>query len=110
MDWSIETIATLRRCWSDGMSASKIAEALGGISRNAVIGKAHRLKLPPRPSPIKREARRARTATAGRACMWPVGDPKSPDFHFCGEALTSSKPYCDAHCALAYHKRSVDAA
>lgn len=109
MEWTAETIEALRRLWSDGHSASQIAKELGGISRNAVIGKAHRLKLPPRPSPIKRNPEKARTVAAGRACMWPVGDPKLPDFHFCGEPVSPNKPYCDAHCAVAYHKK-VEAA
>ncbi|MBX6324093.1 MAG: hypothetical protein IRY94_19930 [Rhodospirillaceae bacterium] len=42
--------------------------------------------------------------------MWPVGDPKQPGFHFCGKTVAPNKPYCEAHCAVAYHKRGVDAA
>jgi GcrA cell cycle regulator len=53
MEWSSERIDQLRSLWHDGMSASQIAAQLGGISRNAVIGKAHRLGLMGRPSPIK---------------------------------------------------------
>jgi GcrA cell cycle regulator len=109
MEWTAETIEALRRLWGDGYSASQIAKELGGISRNAVIGKAHRLKLPPRPSPIKRNPEKARAVASGRACMWPVGDPKLPDFHFCGEPVSPNKPYCDTHCAVAYHKK-VEAA
>jgi GcrA cell cycle regulator len=53
MSWTEERIATLTRMWEGGQTASQIAEELGGISRNAVIGKAHRLGLKPRPSPVK---------------------------------------------------------
>ena len=53
MEWSSERIEQLRSLWHDGLSASQIAAQLGGITRNAVIGKAHRLGLTGRPSPIK---------------------------------------------------------
>jgi GcrA cell cycle regulator len=53
MEWSGERIEQLRALWQDGLSASQIAEQLGGVTRNAVIGKAHRLGLTGRPSPIK---------------------------------------------------------
>lgn len=35
-------------------------------------------------------------------CHWPIGDPKSPEFHFCGEKTVNGKPYCAKHCAFAY--------
>ncbi len=54
MAWTDERIAQLKAGWEGGMTASQIAEALGeGVSRNAVIGKAHRLGLESRPSPVK---------------------------------------------------------
>ncbi|MDO7842582.1 GcrA family cell cycle regulator [Sphingomonas immobilis] len=53
MAWTDERIETLRKMWEDGQTASQIAEALGQVSRNAVIGKAHRLGLQSRPSPVK---------------------------------------------------------
>ncbi|KPP83588.1 GcrA family cell cycle regulator [Erythrobacter sp. HL-111] len=53
MSWTDERIATLRKMWESGATASQIAEELGGVSRNAVIGKAHRLGLKSRPSPVK---------------------------------------------------------
>lgn len=52
MSWTEERIDTLRKMWEGGQTASQIAEALGGVSRNAVIGKAHRLGLQSRPSPV----------------------------------------------------------
>lgn len=53
MSWTEERIATLTKMWEGGSTASQIAEELGGVSRNAVIGKAHRLELKARPSPVK---------------------------------------------------------
>ena len=53
MSWTDERIATLRKMWEGGATASEIAAELGGVSRNAVIGKAHRLGLKARPSPVK---------------------------------------------------------
>ncbi|MBO9378296.1 GcrA cell cycle regulator [Sphingomonas histidinilytica] len=53
MSWTEERIDQLKRLWGQGMTASQIADELGGVSRNAVIGKAHRLGLEARPSPVK---------------------------------------------------------
>jgi GcrA cell cycle regulator len=53
MSWTDERIGTLKKMWEGGSTASQIAEELGGVSRNAVIGKAHRLGLKSRPSPVK---------------------------------------------------------
>jgi GcrA cell cycle regulator len=53
MSWTDERIDSLKTMWEKGMTASQIAEELGGVSRNAVIGKAHRLGLQSRPSPVK---------------------------------------------------------
>ena len=53
MSWTEEKVAVLRQYWGSGKSASEIAEIIGDMSRNAVIGKAHRLGLAGRPSPIK---------------------------------------------------------
>ncbi len=110
MVWTPERIEMLQSLWREGHSASAIAERLGGISRNAVIGKAHRLLLPSRPSPIKREVRRPVTPQRSlgqgiHGCMWPIGDPKTSDFHFCGEPAHPGRPYCSSHCAQAYQRR-----
>jgi len=53
MAWTDERIDKLRSLWGQGQTASQIADELGGVSRNAVIGKAHRLGLESRPSPVK---------------------------------------------------------
>lgn len=62
MSWTDERIDTLKTMWEAGQTASQIAEALGGVSRNAVIGKAHRLALQARPSPVKPNDPDAKTA------------------------------------------------
>lgn len=57
MSWTDERIALLKKMWKDGKSAAEIAKTLGkGVTRNAVIGKAHRMGLSGRPSPIKKPA------------------------------------------------------
>src|SRR6478672_2788363 len=53
MSWTDERIEKLTKMWEGGSTASQIADDLGGVSRNAVIGKAHRLGLKARPSPVK---------------------------------------------------------
>ena len=132
MTWTEERVAELIRLWQAGHSASAIGKLLG-VSKNSVVGKAHRMQLPSRPSPIKRgsSAPRAkrpvqpaikpittrpvappprrriiRHAKNGRGCMWPDGDPGEPDFHFCGAPALEGKPYCEEHCARAYITRS----
>jgi len=68
MSWTDERIERLKKMWHDGATASQIADELGGVSRNAVIGKAHRLGLEQRPSPVKpgeeKEAKKAAPAAA----------------------------------------------
>ncbi|WP_019515977.1 GcrA family cell cycle regulator [Sphingomonas sp. Mn802worker] len=68
MSWTDERIDTLKTMWEAGQTASQIADALGGVSRNAVIGKAHRLGLQSRPSPVvSKEEARAQAAAAQEA-------------------------------------------
>ena len=62
MSWTDERIEKLTKMWEGGSTASQIAEELGGVSRNAVIGKAHRLGLKARPSPVKANEREAEPA------------------------------------------------
>ena len=93
MSWTDERIDRLKELWSQGMTASQIADELGGVSRNAVIGKAHRLGLQSRPSPVKpnepdapakaprqgrgRAARRAPNAAPKRRAA-PEAEPPTP--------------------------------
>lgn len=108
--WTNEQVATLRELWESGKSASEIAQILGDeFSRNAVIGKAHRLRLDGRPSPIgKKPLSLARPAGAtlmeltARMCCWPIGDPHEPGFHFCGRRVVGRRSYCADHANLAY--------
>ncbi|WP_343794859.1 GcrA family cell cycle regulator, partial [Sphingomonas trueperi] len=67
MSWTDERIETLKKMWDSGLTATQIAEELGGVSRNAVIGKAHRLGLPSRPSPVKSNEAKAAAAAAPAA-------------------------------------------
>ena len=80
MSWTEERIATLTKMWEGGATASQIADELGGVSRNAVIGKAHRLGLKSRPSPVKanegKDAGKKEPASAPAAKAKPK--PKAP--------------------------------
>jgi GcrA cell cycle regulator len=67
MSWTDERIDRLRTMWESGLTASQIAEDLGGVSRNAVIGKAHRLGLKSRPSPVKANDSEAKPAPKPKA-------------------------------------------
>lgn len=199
MSWTDERVETLKRMWSEGQSASQIAKELGGVTRNAVIGKVHRLGLSnraggkdedepevaeaapapevarvepapqpaPRPEPgpqpaAARPAPEARPQTAApaanvtplpvrkplvpagqplppqpsaneispealasvrevekrarrltlmelteRTCKWPIGDPATDDFWFCGLPSLPGKPYCEAHVGVAFQPMSA---
>jgi GcrA cell cycle regulator len=85
MSWTDERIERLKKMWHDGATASQIADELGGVSRNAVIGKAHRLGLEQRPSPVKHEETAARkpasaaaSAPAAKAAPRAEAQPVSP--------------------------------
>lgn len=149
--WSDERVEQLKKLWEAGLSASQIAAELGNVTRNAVIGKVHRLGLSgrakspsssvPRPRKarpaqhimrISRPVSRGNTALAHAfemeieadpiaidnvvpmsqrktlleltedTCHWPVGDPGSADFYFCGGKSLSGLPYCGHHSRIAY--------
>ena len=189
MSWTDERVETLKRMWTEGQSASQIAKELGGVTRNAVIGKVHRLglsnrtggapvaaqgkpeveaeapeaaieapaadpqpeaapaaapaqpeadaprpaatparkpiipagqPLPPQPSAneispealanvreIEKSAKRIGLMDlTERTCKWPVGDPATPDFWFCGLSAQPGKPYCEAHVGVAFQPMS----
>ena len=190
MSWTDERVDLLKRMWGEGQSASQIAKELGGVTRNAVIGKVHRLGLsnrsggaaapaapaaPVRPVPAAETAPRAEAdedaaeaprasaepepalpprgtnitplrkpvAIAGqplppqpsaneispealakvnevekhakrislmelteRVCKWPIGDPATEDFYFCGLPAQQGKPYCEAHVGVAFQPMS----
>jgi len=151
LTWSHKRVEQLKKLWEAGLSASQIAAELGNVSRNAVIGKVHRLGLSGRAktlstaAPRRREAHlaqhmmcvtcpiaRGNTALAQAfegevepdpvtsdnvvpmskrlsllelneaTCRWPIGDPSSPDFFFCGCKVLAGLPYCARHARVAY--------
>lgn len=145
--WTEDRVGALKKLWLEGQSASQIAKQLGGgVTRNAVIGKVHRLGLsgraapsqparasfrPARPRPAAQptqapsaprriEAVQPRpaapsvpapmpdlpgTATVmtlgAHMCKWPIGDPSSTEFSFCGRRA-SEGVYCVEHARVAY--------
>jgi GcrA cell cycle regulator len=79
MSWTEERIERLKDFWTRGMTASQIADELGGVSRNAVIGKAHRLGLQARPSPVKpTEHEEAEAAAPAAPAAAPEPQPVAP--------------------------------
>lgn len=111
MTWTDERVTVLRQLWGNGKSASEIAALLGdNITRNAVIGKAHRLGLSNSGTPVRKKPTAPPLASAGatilnltdRMCKWPIGDPREPGFHFCGRPCQPGLPYCSEHAAIAY--------
>jgi GcrA cell cycle regulator len=109
--WTDERVAQLGKLWAEGLSTAEIGRRLG-ITKNAVVGKAHRLQLAPRPSPLNSPPAPRRPAptpivqldVAGPSCCWPIGHPGDKGFHFCGGRNIPGKPYCTEHAALAYVK------
>jgi len=175
MGWTDDRVELLKKLWMEGLSASQIAAELGeGVTRNAVIGKVHRLKLSARAKPTNStpRARPAARTTPRRAaspasamgsamasinkarasinrpqtlgatalaaspqleaelyvapssaeifipedkrlsllqlnehtCKWPIGDPLTKDFYFCGQHSLETGPYCEFHSRKAYHQ------
>ena len=151
LTWSDDRVEQLKKLWEGGLSASQIAAELGSVTRNAVIGKVHRLglsgraKSPSSAAPRQRKARPerhmmrvARPASRGNTalahafevelepdpvaydnvvpisqrlsllelneatCHWPIGDPASSEFFFCGGKALTSLPYCAYHSRIAY--------
>lgn len=121
MTWTSEKVDSLVRLWSQGLSARQIADKLGGVTRNAVIGKAHRLNLQrgaPGPAPIP-EAPPAAIATRPRMamteakawmCRWPLDEPGRFGLHICGKTVQPGRHYCAEHLTAAYLMRKRTAA
>ena len=120
--WTEERLKMLKALWDEGLSISQIGQRLN-VTRNAVAGKAHRLSLPKRQSPISSTAATVRAKVkkteeiadelplrlalrkiswSRSKCVWPTGDPKTTDFSFCSKPIDPGKPYCFEHCVLAY--------
>jgi GcrA cell cycle regulator len=142
--WTDEKVELLRQLWLDGKSASQIAAELGdGVTRNAVIGKVHRLGLSGRVKASAPAARPAAPRSGGgfrgntalalaretqieaepqiredvvipmslrvtivelreAMCRWPLGDPTSSEFRYCGIQTQNDGPYCAHHGRMAY--------
>ena len=93
MSWTDERIDRLKAMWAEGSTASQIAEDLGGVSRNAVIGKAHRLGLESRPSPVKPgEEKKKAPAKAAPAAATPKADKPKPAPKAAAPAPAESRP------------------
>src|ERR1700722_8507945 len=108
--WTTELIDQLVVLWDEGLPTAEIGRRLA-ISKNAVIGKAHRLSLTPRPSPLKRPPVRGKvTGMHPPVCSWPQGHPGDKDFRFCGQRPLPGKPYCAEHAQMAYVRPKRDSA
>ena len=111
--WTDGRLEQLKSLWSKGLSITQIGQEIG-VSRNAVVGKVHRMGLPKRQSPIMRAEKAPAPQPVNPVnamtfqewdrskCCWPSGDPKNNGFSFCGAAIVQGKPYCLAHCEEAY--------
>ena len=107
--WTKTKVEKLSKLWGQGVSARDIAENLGDISRNAVIGKANRLglskKLSVEDKTIKKEISASSLVPKMNGCKWPIGHPGDDDFYFCGKPVIPGKPYCGEHCLVAYRRK-----
>ena len=120
--WDEQKLNKLKKLWDEGLPITKIGIEIG-VSRNAIAGKAHRLGLPKRNSPISKSGdprKNQKTFSkkieqqlplkimlrevewSRNRCCWPIGDPKLPGFSFCGTTIIPGRPYCEEHSNLAY--------
>ena len=77
MSWTDDRVSLLRKLWGEGHTAAEIAKELGGVTRNAVIGKAHRLKLSGRVSPIQQNNKKpAERKSVDRQVVANIQTPK----------------------------------
>lgn len=103
--WTEERTATLERLWNEGHSSAQIARALG-CTKNQVVGKAHRLHLSARPSPIKPIAPsepRHIPADGPTGCRFPLWGNGKPTHEYCGaKQHAPGEPYCSEHRAICW--------
>ena len=121
MTWTSERVDSLMRLWSQGLSARQIADKLGGVTRNAVIGKAHRLNLargapepepapePPLP-PIFEQPFMQMPEVKGWMCRWRLDEPGRFGLHICGKTSQPGRHFCAEHLTAAYLMRKRPAA
>lgn len=131
--WTTERHVRLMVHWMNGLSASVIAEKLNeefklSLTRNAVIGRAHRTNLTNNDRPQNRiygrwggskkrpksafvpaaefeipmEQRKTFVELEPHHCRWPVGHPNETGFFYCGGRACETRPYCVGHCSMAY--------
>ncbi len=121
MTWTSERVDSLVRLWSQGWSARQIADKLGGVTRNAVIGKAHRLNLQrgvPGPAPaleppppvVPYQPIMPMPEVKGWMCRWPLEEPGRFGLHICGKTAQPGRHYCAEHLTAAYLMRRRTAA
>ncbi len=133
MSWTDDRVKVLEQLWGEGKTAAEIAKELGeGVTRNAVIGKAHRLKLSSRMSPIQQNVKKVKSVQKvappitrrsrkvpiflgkelqmedlrDKMCRWPNGEPEADNFSFCGCKTVEGSPYCEMHTSIAYQVTS----
>ena len=136
MSWTYERIEKLKKLWDEGLTASRIAAELGEVTRNAVIGKAHRLglsgrmtsKRPKNGISIIRKKKIHSTSInkiveispvidepmnptsfqdiKDGLCRWPLGEPEDVTFKFCGRNTNEGFVYCTSHHKQAYQPLS----
>ena len=136
MSWTYERVEKLKQLWEEGLTASRIAAELGEVTRNAVIGKAHRLGLSGRMASKKSNGgisiiRKKRVNISQNQkviniaavinepmnptdfenikdglCRWPLGEPEEIDFKFCGRNTQEGFVYCQSHYKQAYQPLS----
>ena len=94
--WTADEIVRLKEAWDDGMAAASIG-ALLGKTRNAVIGKAHRLRLPQHDGAKIKALPHLHLANDARLCQFPIGDPKKKNFRFCHDETKPGSSYCPLH-------------
>ena len=119
MQWTLERVQILTRLWSEGLSARQIANKLGGVTRNAVIGKAHRLSLQrgaavrvPEPEPPLPEEKLAEWQPEIKSwmCRWRTDEPGRFGLHICGKTVQPGRHYCAEHLTMSYVQRKRSAA
>ena len=110
LEWTDERVAQLTQLWDEGHSTSEIGRRLG-ITKNSVVGKARRLDLTMRRAPAPKKIE-PKVVTMDRLsanmCCWPMGDPGTAEFRFCGADAIEGKPYCESHCRVAYIRGSSE--
>ena len=108
--WTKQKVDKLTKLWEQGVSAREIANKLGEVSRNAVIGKANRLGLSKKAENTQKKIEALHIDVNSlvpnmSGCKWPIGHPGDKDFYFCGKEVIPGKPYCGEHCVIAYRRK-----